>query len=175
MALDEQDDNASWDRYVAIAQALHTSSRASFCPAFHATPSLLSQKREFKEGEPGIYPGPGVHTHVCFCGFILQYTMTDYEQTVSGSCHIFLRQDRHDPMPKDWVKMISPDSYGHFADQETKNITWCDDRSCSTTFKLMRFTAMVRMAAVQGPTYFRDHPDTAARQLDGHPLQYLRW
>lgn len=31
---------------------------------------------------------------------------------------------------------IDPESYGHFSDAETKNITWCDDKTCATTFEL---------------------------------------
>ncbi|KAH7141932.1 hypothetical protein EDB81DRAFT_760779 [Dactylonectria macrodidyma] len=45
-----------------------------------------------------------------------------------------------------WVSQLDPDSYGHFADQDTKHITWCDDLGCSTTYALFQSTALMELA-----------------------------
>lgn len=37
---------------------------------------------------------------------------------------------------QDFNNHIDPESYGHFSDDETKSITWCDDKTCATTFDL---------------------------------------
>lgn len=44
-----------------------------------------------------------------------------------------------------WQTMLDPHSYGHFADADTKNITWCDDRSCPTSFELMQFGVFLNL------------------------------
>lgn len=53
-------------------------------------------------------------------------------------------------MTPSWVRQLNPESYGHFANLDTKYITWCDDHKCATTFRCIRRDSFMDMALLEG-------------------------
>jgi hypothetical protein len=45
-----------------------------------------------------------------------------------------------------WIQILDPQSYGHFEDEATKHITWCDDGHCVTRFELGQAACLMEIA-----------------------------
>lgn len=101
----------------------------------------------------------------CSCGFILSYGLGKSNQKIRGSHMICLRDDGRYLMPEGWIKMIDPDSYGHFTDPDTEHITWCRDQSCATTRELLRFYALIYLGGLYDGDFFRGS-DIGLKDLD---------
>ncbi|KAF4124622.1 hypothetical protein GMORB2_5288 [Geosmithia morbida] len=78
---------------------------------------------------PGSGSGSGESAEVCQIPSHIRFSCTfDF--------------DCKDACSPGWITQLDPDSYDHFADPATKNITWCDDRSCATSFELIQNKAL---------------------------------
>lgn len=147
-----------WDRYVAKLQELHKSYPAAFCP--HVQTSLLpisdtvclpchtgfhcDARAELPNKNPNRYHPPPI---------------SQFSQLVT-------HHDR--PTPGRWIKFLDPDSYGHFADQDTKHITWCDDHGCTTTFRLFQSVSLQYLGAFDPNgmrEYFHKYPSDGIKIL----------
>lgn len=65
-----------------------------------------------------------------------------------------------------WSRGVSPESYGLFSDEQTKNILWCDDRQCVTSFELIscyvsNIWLPINLGAVLRYSYFQRKTDPA--------------
>lgn len=117
---------------VGISSVLDIFESSSFmiCPHFRMTPYRLTQ----------IY-GSGLQRRIRCVECELRIKVRDpvankktppvtlqasWFPRVSLQCGTFLC---------DWLSLVDPDSYGHFTDQATKHLLWCDDRSCATTYE----------------------------------------
>lgn len=55
-----------------------------------------------------------------------------------------------------WISRLDPESYGHFGDEATKHFTWCDDRTCSTTYEMCRWESLVEVISASDIEHIRD-------------------
>lgn len=58
------------------------------------------------------------------------------------NCFCNMTVDSLDACSLDWIIQLDPQSYGHFDDMEMKHVTWCDDRTCATTFEMSQNRAL---------------------------------
>ncbi|KAF5008540.1 hypothetical protein FDECE_5196 [Fusarium decemcellulare] len=115
---DTASSDTSWERCIAKIDQLHTSYPALFCPSFQVTPDGLFQREQFEDDWMGN--GSEDLGCVCFCGFGIHHdTIGQRDQRVHASCTMPLEHNRQFPMPERWIKLIDPDSYGHFSDPDT--------------------------------------------------------
>lgn len=72
------------------------------------------------------------------------YDLGEHSAAIGMSWTTFI--DRTDATRGRWIANIDPESYGGFADQETKHITWCDDRACATTFEGLQGRVLITLS-----------------------------
>ncbi|KAJ3532804.1 hypothetical protein NM208_g8270 [Fusarium decemcellulare] len=107
----------SWDRYLVKMKSLHASYPALLSPVLQVTPDCLFQRDQFELSALG---GPVRHEYVCGSSCTIAYgSMDRQEQMVEAFRFIDLAGNPDGPMPRDWINMIDPDSYGHFTDLDT--------------------------------------------------------
>lgn len=129
-----------WDNCRTKLKELHQSFPAFFCPHFKTTPDRL------------FYPEHLERTSLASCSACINIISLLQEAKVGriesywyiGSSAISM-----DSVFKEWIRTLDPESYGHFDDQDTKCLTWCDDRYCITTCELLHFSALTSIPAIK--------------------------
>ncbi|KAM4061002.1 hypothetical protein HRG_010087 [Hirsutella rhossiliensis] len=160
-SLDEDTTGTFWERCLAKLQRLHESCPVVFCPHLQTTPSRLCRLDRFEDCKHLYLPGSRrLLCRVCDAAIYLDSRAEDPELTNCKSgkqAHVPIRLHwqvfirRHGVAEKlaGWLETLDPDSYGHFADQETKHITWCDERGCATTFEGLQNDDFMILPAVE--------------------------
>lgn len=64
-------------------------------------------------------------------------------------CSLFTTSEAGEPHEQSWHAGFDPESFGLFDDQEAKNVAWCGDLKCSTSFALVRFDAFKFVALAE--------------------------
>ncbi|KAL6408883.1 hypothetical protein AUP68_07831 [Ilyonectria robusta] len=162
-ALDDASRSSTFeDRCFARLHAMHRSFPALFCPHLQTTPGTLSYHRtrdhKTMDGKWAWYCA------TCFTRITCDSSAEDAKQ-ISSCCIMQLPYDDEKKMST-WVRALDPESYGHFSDQDTKHITWCDDRFCITTRELRQFSELISPAMKNLWPPFRDGSGRAIRFLE---------
>jgi hypothetical protein len=77
-----------------------------------------------------------------------------------------------------WSRGVAPETYGLFSDEQTKNILWCDDRQCVTSFELASCFASYSWLPVNSryvSRYIERRRDTASRMATALALARSSW
>ncbi|KAH8684031.1 hypothetical protein BGZ61DRAFT_455538 [Ilyonectria robusta] len=169
-ALDDASRSSTFeDRCFARLHAMHRSFPALFCPHLQTTPGSLSyhRTRDHKnmDGKWAWYCA------TCFTRITCDSSAEDAKQ-ISSCCIMQLPYDDEKKMST-WVRALDPESYGHFSDQDTKHITWCDDRFCITTRELRQFSELISPTMKNLWPPFRDGSGRAIRFLETHVTQSI--
>lgn len=104
---------------------------AVLCPHLRATPGRI---RSF--GTHATSEDKMEYTCRCLvCGLDFRFLLADGVERLQPqiSCR---RADFLDRSCEEWGPGVAPESYGLFSDEQTKNVLWCDDDQCATSFEL---------------------------------------
>lgn len=128
-----------WKRCLAKLQHLHQACPAAFCPHLQIAPDEL-----YDWGRWTTSTGLTRTTRTTCCSICHTYIScaprdegrwSFFGFGESNPIWMFATASFEGGKGTDlsWVERLSPESYGYFADQDTKYITWCDERECATT------------------------------------------
>ncbi|KAH6974552.1 hypothetical protein BKA56DRAFT_438075, partial [Ilyonectria sp. MPI-CAGE-AT-0026] len=113
-----------WDDCRTKLKELHQSFPDFLCAHFKTTPDRL------------FYPEHFERTSLARCGAchnpISLYQKGTLDR-IESYWWLNSGAGSMDSMFKEWIRGLDPESYGHFDDQNTKCLAWCDDRYCITT------------------------------------------
>lgn len=136
-----------WSRCTAKLQDLHQVYPGAFCPHLQTTSYRVARWELLNST---LYS----HTFPCAACYTIVTCDPEAEHS-SAWCRSPIRSRCRfnitwaEPAKKEWIQRLNPDSYKHFSDQDTKNITWCDDRTCATTFELLRHSSLQDIAVTR--------------------------
>lgn len=151
------------DRCFARLQAMHGSFPALFCPHLQTTPGSLSyhltRDNKYMHGKWASYCA------MCLTCIACDSSSEDAEQ-ISSCCFMQLPHNHDQRKMSTWIKTLDPESYGHFSGQDTKHITWCDDRFCITTRGLLQFSQLKSPSMKNRWPSLRDGSGRAIRFLE---------
>lgn len=128
--------------------ALLDAGATKLCPHLQTSPELVL---DFSAHERY---GDDPMSHWCkchLCGFAIWFHLADGvnrkqpRMEISKSLRALDRFGQSSLERSSWDTIAGPESYGLFSDMETKNILWCDDRKCATTFQLAACYANMKM------------------------------
>ncbi|KAH7017068.1 hypothetical protein EDB80DRAFT_677910 [Ilyonectria destructans] len=123
------------------------------------TPDRLTRLKSFSLGDPCHRPAQQrMSCHICRTGIVCDPLAKDSDPqpanpfsnehcSIERTCWWSL--EKGGATQEAWTSKLNPESYGHFVDQDTKHITWCDDRRCTTTFELLRYAGLLNLGTNQ--------------------------
>lgn len=157
--IDSTDIRTRRDGCLAKLKDLHTFFPGAFCPHLQTTPDRLTRLKSFTLGDPCHRPAQQKMTCcICYTDILCDPLAKDSDPpptnpfsrkhcSIERTCWWSL--EKGGAIQQAWTSKLNPDSYGHFVDQDTKHITWCDDRRCTTTFELIQYASLLHLGTNQ--------------------------
>lgn len=140
---------------LAKLQDIHKACPAAFCPHLQTTLTRLESLDSLEQGSFGESKSwdSSVFCVVCNMHIVFdqeEQTTRESDRWFKSQCYAIrhrfsIKIERNCSMDTDWIKLLDPESYGHFDDEETKHITWCDDRDCATSCELLRHDSFISL------------------------------
>lgn len=127
--------------------ALLDAGAVKLCPHLQTSPELVRDFSAYERYEGHLM----THWRRCYlCSFAIGFHLADgvigrVPQMEFTKTLVLDRLGKSSSERVSWDLMADPESYGLFSDMETKNILWCDDRNCATTFQLAASYASMKM------------------------------
>lgn len=143
------------------------------CPHFKIAPDVIRNFHTHKR-----YPDDEMkYECVCFlCGFTIRFCLADRIHRVQPciQCSQNKILDKIGSMNEErgFSAMVDPESYGLFSDEESKNILWCEDKQCATTFQLVSSYLAMTILETRGQDF---HPSTIVSSLGGWRNQLIQF
>ncbi|KAH6995229.1 hypothetical protein EDB80DRAFT_877101 [Ilyonectria destructans] len=128
-----------WDNCRTKLKELHQSFPAFLCPHFKTTPDRLFYPEHFERSSLA---------RCSACENLICLRQGADVDRIESNWFLGFGASSMDAVFKEWIGALDPESYGHFDDQDTKCLTWCDDRYCITTCELLHFSALTSVRAI---------------------------
>ncbi|KAH6995866.1 hypothetical protein BKA56DRAFT_609159 [Ilyonectria sp. MPI-CAGE-AT-0026] len=157
--IDSTDIRTRRDGCLAKLKDLHTCFPGAFCPHLQTTPDRLTCLKSFSLGNPCHRPAQQrMSCRICRTRILCDPLAKDSDPppanpfsdeycSIERTCEWSFGTGG--ATQEAWTSKLNPESYGHFVDQDTKHITWCDDRRCTTTFELIRYASLLELGTNQ--------------------------
>ncbi|KAH8649003.1 hypothetical protein BGZ61DRAFT_376209 [Ilyonectria robusta] len=128
-----------WDDCRTKLKELHQSFPAFLCPHFQTTPDRLYYPEHFERSSLATCSA---------CRNLICLRQVGEVDRIESNWFLVSGASSMERLFKEWIEALDPDSYGHFDDQDTKCLTWCDNRYCITTCQLLHFSILTSFPAI---------------------------
>ena len=175
--LDPDTKGTFWDRSSSKLQSIYSAFPAAFCPHVQTTPNRLANL-DLWLVDKHLPSGREIYCPACKALIMFNAKAEDAQEPDTTQhdpldvpeppidYYSFCVMNRGDAAALSWIEKLNPESYGHFRDQSTKHITWCNDRRCATTYELLQCSVFRGTASCSVETGVRLDAKLTLKMLD---------